>query len=45
VVGSALVDEVAESLAMNKSVTAGVLFKVESLAKAVRSARVESVTV
>jgi tryptophan synthase alpha chain len=45
VVGSALVDEVAEALAMNESVTARVLSKVESLAKAVRSARVESVTV
>ena len=45
VVGSALVDEVAEALAMNESVTARVLSKVESLAKAVRSARVESLTV
>lgn len=45
VVGSALVDEVAEALAMNESVTARVLSKAESLAKAVRSARVESVTV
>jgi tryptophan synthase alpha chain len=45
VVGSALVDEVASGLAMNESVTKRVLSKVESLAKAVRSARVESVTV
>lgn len=45
VVGSALVDEVADALAMNESVTARVLSKVESLAKAVRSARVESLTV
>jgi tryptophan synthase alpha chain len=45
VVGSALVDEVASGLAMNESVTSRVLSKVESLAKAVRSARVESVTV
>ena len=45
VVGSAFVDEVASGLAMNESVTKRVLSKVESLAKAVRSARVESVTV
>jgi tryptophan synthase alpha chain len=45
VVGSALVDEVAAALAMNKSVTAQVLSKVESLAKAVASARTNSVTV
>lgn len=45
VVGSALVDEVASALAMNESVTGRVLSKVESLAKAVRSARVESLTV
>jgi tryptophan synthase alpha chain len=45
VVGSALVDEVASGLAMNESVTKRVLSKVNSLAKAVRSARVESVTV
>jgi tryptophan synthase alpha chain len=45
VVGSALVDEVASGLAMNESVTKRVLSKVESLAKAVRSARVKSVTV
>ena len=45
VVGSALVEEVALGLAMNESVTARVLSKVESLAKAVRSARVESLTV
>jgi len=45
VVGSALVDEVAQALAMNESVTDRVLSKVESLAKAVRSARVASLTV
>lgn len=45
VVGSALVEEVASGLAMNESVTGRVLSKVESLAKAVRSARVESLTV
>lgn len=45
VVGSALVEEVATSLAMNESVTERVLSKVNSLAKAVRSARVESLTV
>lgn len=45
VVGSALVEEVASGLAMNESVTTRVLSKVESLAKAVRSARVESLTV
>ena len=45
VVGSALVEEVAESLAVNESVTSRVLSKVESLAKSVRSARVESLTV
>jgi tryptophan synthase alpha chain len=45
VVGSALVDEVASALAMNESVTERVLSKVNSLAKAVRSARVESLTV
>lgn len=39
VVGSALVDEVAEAVDMNKDVTARVLSKVESLAQAVRSAR------
>ena len=39
VVGSALVDEVAEALERNEDVTARVLSKVESLAKAVRSAR------
>ena len=41
VVGSALVEEVAAGLAANESVTARVLSKVDSLAKAVRSARVE----
>lgn len=45
VVGSALVEEIATGLAMNESVTGRVLSKVESLAKAVRSARVESLTV
>lgn len=45
VVGSALVEEIAASLAMNETVTTRVLSKVESLAKAVRSARVESLTV
>jgi tryptophan synthase alpha chain len=45
VVGSALVDEVANALAMNKSVTAQVLSKVETLAKASASARNNSVTV
>ncbi|KRB51107.1 MAG: tryptophan synthase subunit alpha [Pseudomonadota bacterium] len=45
VVGSALVEEIATGLAMNESVTDRVLSKVESLAKAVRSARVESLTV
>jgi tryptophan synthase alpha chain len=40
VVGSALVDEVADALTVNEDVTSRVLSKVESLAKAVRSARV-----
>jgi tryptophan synthase alpha chain len=40
VVGSALVDAVAEALTKNEDVTAQVLSKVESLAKAVRSARI-----
>lgn len=40
VVGSALVDEVAEGLAMNESVTTRVLSKAETLSKAVRFARV-----
>jgi tryptophan synthase alpha chain len=39
VVGSALVDEVAEAVELNEDVTRRVLSKVESLAKAVRSAR------
>ncbi len=39
VVGSALVDEVAEAVEMNEDVTLRVLSKVESLAKAVRAAR------
>jgi tryptophan synthase alpha chain len=39
------VDEVAKAVEMNESVTARVLSKVDSLAKAVRSARVESLTV
>ena len=45
VVGSALVEEIATGLAMNEPVTDRVLSKVESLAKAVRSARVESLSV
>jgi tryptophan synthase alpha chain len=45
VVGSALVDEVAEAIQMNEDVTARVLSKVTSLAKAVRSARVGQTTV
>jgi tryptophan synthase alpha chain len=45
VVGSALVDVVADALAANESVTDQVLSKVQSLAQAVRSARVESLTV
>jgi tryptophan synthase alpha chain len=45
VVGSALVDEVAEAIEMNEDVTARVLSKVSSLAKAVRSARVGQTTV
>ena len=45
VVGSALVDEVAEALKMNEDVTARVLSKVNSLSKAVRSARVGQTTV
>jgi tryptophan synthase alpha chain len=40
VVGSALVDEVAEAVEMNEDVTARVLSKVELLAKSVRLARV-----
>jgi tryptophan synthase alpha chain len=40
VVGSALVDAVAEAMEMNEDVTERVLSKVSSLAKAVRSARV-----
>jgi tryptophan synthase alpha chain len=40
VVGSALVDEVAEAVQMNEDVTVRVLSKVELLAKAVRLARV-----
>lgn len=43
VVGSALVEEVETSLAMNESVTSRVLSKVESLAKSVRSARSQTV--
>jgi tryptophan synthase alpha chain len=45
VVGSALVDEVAEALQMNEDVTARVLSKASSLSKAVRSARVGQTTV
>ena len=40
VVGSALVDEIAEAVEMNEDVTERVLLKVTSLAKAVRGARV-----
>jgi tryptophan synthase alpha chain len=40
VVGSALVDEVAEAVDMNEDVTRRVLSKVDTLAKAVRLARV-----
>ena len=45
VVGSALVDEIAEAVEMNEDVTGRVLLKVSSLAKAVRSARVGQTTV
>jgi len=45
VVGSALVDEVAEAVEMNEDVTRRVLSKVESLSKAVRLARVGQTTV
>jgi tryptophan synthase alpha chain len=45
VVGSALVDEIAEAVEMNEDVTRRVLSKVSSLAKAVRSARVGQTTV
>lgn len=46
VVGSALVDEIADALDMNEDVTSRVLSKVAALAKAVRSARVgQSTTV
>jgi len=45
VVGSALVEEVAQAQAGNETVTGRVLSKVETLAKAVRSARAESLTV
>ncbi|THD58448.1 tryptophan synthase subunit alpha [Phenylobacterium sp.] len=45
VVGSALVDAVAEAMEMNEDVTERVLSKVSSLAKAVRSARVGQTTV
>jgi tryptophan synthase alpha chain len=45
VVGSALVDEIAEAVDMNEDVTERVLSKVSSLAKAVRSARVGQTTV
>ncbi|THD54338.1 tryptophan synthase subunit alpha [Phenylobacterium sp.] len=45
VVGSALVDEIAEAVEMNEDVTQRVLSKVSSLAKAVRSARVGQTTV
>jgi tryptophan synthase alpha chain len=45
VVGSALVDEVAKAVEMNEDVTVRVLSKVNSLSKAVRSARVGQTTV
>jgi tryptophan synthase alpha chain len=45
VVGSALVDEVAEAAKMNEDVTDRVLLKAESLAKAVRAARIGQKTV
>jgi len=45
VVGSALVDEVAEAVDMNEDVTGRVLLKAESLAKAVRAARIGQETV
>jgi tryptophan synthase alpha chain len=45
VVGSALVDEVAEAVDMNEDVSARVLLKAESLAKAVRAARIGQKTV
>ncbi|HEV2533615.1 tryptophan synthase subunit alpha [Phenylobacterium sp.] len=45
VVGSALVDEVAEAVKMNEDVTDRVLLKAESLAKAVRAARIGQKTV
>jgi tryptophan synthase alpha chain len=44
VVGSALVDEIAKAVEMNEDVTDRVLSKVESLAKAVRFARVGQTT-
>ena len=44
VVGSALVDEVAAALAVNESVTARVLSKVESLAKSISTARAHPVS-
>jgi tryptophan synthase alpha chain len=45
VVGSALVDEIAKAVEMNEDVTVRVLSKANSLAKAVRSARVGQTTV
>jgi tryptophan synthase alpha chain len=45
VVGSALVDEIAEAVQMNEDVTQRVLSKADSLAKAVRFARVGQTTV
>ena len=45
VVGSALVDEVAEAVSLNEDVTARVLSKVAALAKAVRLARQNLATV
>ncbi len=45
VVGSALVDEIADALSVNEDVTARVLSKVESLAMAVRRARQDQAAV
>ena len=45
VVGSALVDEVAEAVERNEDVSGRVLLKAESLAKAVRAARIGQTTV
>jgi tryptophan synthase alpha chain len=45
VVGSALVDVIAEAVEMNEDVTERVLSKANSLAKAVRTARVDQTAV